>query len=352
MTDVNRFTAELLEASASGYAAAAAAVFDREHEPGSSSSTAFAAARRAYLRQRVLELAAAVRVDEPEVFARRAVWLRRAAEARGLAERDLPHVLVSLREALREELPRHLFEVAAAPIGIALARIENPLEPDETGVDAATPKGRLTLRYLEACLATEPERAIGLILEAAGALSPEEIHVDVLAAAQREIGRLWHVGDVTVVEERLVSETTRRLLAILLHEHPHNEPPARTVIAASVSGDAHDIGLRIAANLYGLAGWRCVFLGADVPSEQLARAVAMLDPDLVMLTATLATQLNDVWKAIRQIREASESVRVLVGGAAFEGGRELWRQMGADGYAATIADAVATGNALVEGAAS
>jgi MerR family transcriptional regulator, light-induced transcriptional regulator len=281
------------------------------------------------------------------LFARRAVWLRRAEEARGLDVNSLRVALHSLGEALREELPTHLGAVATAPVDMAIAKVEAPLEPDEQAADAATPAGRLTLRYLAMCLAAETERAMELVLNAVGELTPEQIYVDVLVPAQREIGRLWHVGDATVTEERLVSETTRQLMAILVHLHAPRPAGDKTALAAAVPGNAHDIGLGIVADLYRLAGRRCIYLGANLPSEQLAQGLRMFEIDLVILTATLTTQLQDASKAIETVRQTSPKARVLVGGQAFEGSPDLWRRIGADGYAASVGDAVAAGEALM-----
>src|SRR5690606_1282300 len=124
---------------------------------------------------------------------------------------------------------------------LALASLEQPVEDEAARLDPSTPAGRLALRYLEACLAGERERAVDLVLGALGVkLSATEIYVDVLAPAQQEIGRLWHTGDATVVEERLVSETTRELLPLLAERARPRARNGHTVLAASVAGNAHD----------------------------------------------------------------------------------------------------------------
>jgi hypothetical protein len=69
MGSMNDMVAELLENSAPGYAAAALALLqapDAQAAPGTDR-----AAWKNHLAQRVLELAAAVRVDQPALFARR-----------------------------------------------------------------------------------------------------------------------------------------------------------------------------------------------------------------------------------------------------------------------------------------
>ena len=127
-----------------------------------------------------------------------------------------------------------------------------------------------------------------------------------------------------------------------------SEPNGKTVIAASVAGNVHDIAVRALSDLFEVAGWRSVCLGADVPPSEVADAAGYFEADLVVLSAALSTQLETVEKSIQAVREhSSRDVKVMVGGIAFTGAPDLWRRLGADGYSASGADAVALGGELV-----
>jgi methanogenic corrinoid protein MtbC1 len=304
---------------------------------------------KAHLQQQVLELAAALRVNEPELFARRVRWLRRAVRARGGDEGDLRNAVLSLRAAIQQELPEDLQPTLAPALDLAVAALDEALEPTAPALDGAKPTERLALQYLAACLEGEPQRAMRLVLaELEAGLSPAAAYSQVLLPAQKEVGELWHVGDLTVVEERLVSETTRELMAVIAAKYTPAQGIGRTLMAASVAGNTHDIGLRAAADLFQIAGWRCLFLGANVPVGEIARAAQLFDVDLVVLNATLATHFGPLGEAIEAIRAASSSARVLVGGPAFVAAPDVWRRLGADAYAATIEGVVALGSALVD----
>ena len=349
MTDNQSLAAEILEVSAAGYAAAAIALFRERAPPGSAGEASGAEEWKAHFVQRILELAAAVRVNEPDLFSRRLIWLRNAFKARGRDESQLRVALISLRDALDRELPDALRPNVMAPIAKALAGLAQDLEPGSTGLGPSDAAGRLVLDYLAACLEGDPDKAVSLVMNAVDSgMVPKEVYLRVLVPAQKEIGELWHVGDISIAEERLVSEATRQLMTLLSARHTRSGNPRRTVLAASVAGNAHDLGLGIVANLFRLAGWRCLFLGANVPGDEIARAAQFFGADLVVLNATLSTQLKGLSDCIAAIRQMTAGTPILVGGLAFEGAPELWRQLGADGYAASIDDAVATGEALLE----
>ena len=339
--------AEVLETSAAGYAAAALAVL--QPASGAPPPGADGATWKTHFTQRVLELAAAVRVEQPVLFARRIAWLRRAARARGAGEQELRRALLSLQTALQQELPANLKPLIAPALELAVGAFDAALAPEPAALDSAKPVDRLTLRYLALILDGKPQEAIELVLgELENGLPPAAIYTQVLVAAEKEIGQLWHVGDASIAEEHLVSETTRELMALIVAKRPPSRALERSLIAASVAGNAHDIGLRAVADLFRLAGWRCLFLGANVPAAEIARAAESFNVDLVLLNATLATQIKPLGEAIETLRSLAPSRKVLVGGIAFDAMPDLWQQLGADGHAPTIEGAVAVGTALVE----
>jgi methanogenic corrinoid protein MtbC1 len=339
---LNDMAAELLETSAAGYAAAALAEMRKTHPPNDGSTW------KAHLTQRVLELAAAVRVAEPALFARRVQWLKRAALARGAGEQDLKRALDSLSAALERELPASLQAAVRPALDLAVRGFDAGPAAEPHRLDAAQPHQRLALRYLSLCLDGKPQEAIATVLRALDSgQPPSALYTEVLLGAEKEIGELWHVGDVTIAEEHLVSETTRELMARIVARAAPATPDGPALIAASITGNAHDIGLRAAADLFRIAGWRCLYLGANVPAKEIGAFAASSGVALVLLSATLTTQLKALAEAVETVRALAPNSKILVGGLAFDGVPELWRNLGADAYASTIDSAVDIGAKLV-----
>jgi len=190
MNALHNVAAAMLEASAVGYAAAANALLQRSPmaTPAGSDGTTW----KSHLEQRVLELAAAVRVNEPALFARRITWLRRAFVARGTDEAHLRYALLSLRSALQAEIPENLRPMIAPALDLAVAALDEPLKPESIALDSTKPSDQLALRYLAACLEGDLSRAIRIVMnEMERGLSPATVYSEVLVAAQREGGRFY-----------------------------------------------------------------------------------------------------------------------------------------------------------------
>lgn len=347
MSDVNTMAAEILESSAPGFASSASAILQARSDPGAGQGWT-ASEARSHLLQRVLELAAAVRINEPALFLRRVSWLRRALIARGADDGMLRSALESLQAAFEQDLPETLRSAVEPSMRLALESLAAELEPEEQALDPALPEGRLALDYLIACLDTRTDAARQLILDAIDrGLSPQHAYTRVLLPAEREIGQRWHVGEISVAEEHLVTETTRELMTLIAARYAPDPDPAKRVLFASVSGNAHDIGLRAAGDLFRLGGWHTIFLGANLPGEEIVRAVAHFDAGLAVLTATLTTQLHELAAVVERIGQEARGCRTLVGGLALRESPDLWRQLGADAFAADLESAVTTGERLL-----
>lgn len=350
-TTGNAFAGDLLERSASGYAGFAASLM-AERDPGlrDRQGPGALAAWKSHLTQRVLELAAAVMAGEPRLFTGRVTWSRKAFSARGQADADLHNSIQALRDVLAERLPRPAQGVTLDYLDDALHQLSLAAPPtDDTGLDPKRSPDRLALAYLEKVLEGNAAEAIALVAAAArGELGTRAAYEQVLLPAQREVGRLWHAGELNIAEEHMVTAATQRTMAVLASQAVPRPANGRTVLVAAVSGNVHDVGLRALGDMYQIEGWRSVFVGADVPMQELPGMLAFVEADLLMLGATLGTHVPRVEQAIRSIRERCERpVRVVVGGAAFDEVPGLWQKVGADGYAPTIHDALDVGARLV-----
>jgi methanogenic corrinoid protein MtbC1 len=351
MTKPDRFSADLLERSASGYAGyAAALMFERDPAMEEREGSGAPAAWRSHLTQRVLDLAAALSAGEPKLFTGRVQWSRKAFRAQSRDDADIRRSIQALRDVLAERLPKPALDAPLACLDAALEVLAAPAEaPDATELDPQRPTDRLALEYLQKILEGNAAEAVSLVSRAVSdGLSPQALYMQVLLPAQREVGRLWHAGELSVAEEHMVTAVTQRAMAVVISQAVPAPANGRTAVVAAVSGNVHDIGLRALADMYQLAGWRVIYAGSDVPMLDLPALLSFYLADLLMLGATLATHIPRIEQAIASIRERCERpVRILVGGAAFDDAPEVWSRIGSDGYAAGIDEALAFGEQLV-----
>lgn len=336
------FVAEILDVSGKAFAGfAATRLLERYPSAESRFAPDAFTGWKTHFEQRLQELAAALAAEEPGLFLDSVEWSRRAFAAREVPEADLRASLECLREVLEDELPDEAGSQAGAVLASAIARFDSPCRDDRAGPDPATPTGKVALSYLLAVLEGDRHRAAKLLLDAVddGSLTVEQAYLEVLIPAQQEVGRLWHTNALSVAEEHFVTSTTLHVMSLLVHRGGGQPFNGKTVIAAGVAGEVHDIGVRVAGDFFEMAGWRVIHVGADLPVNEVVDAARRFDADLIVLAATLSTHLRAVERTIAALRSEG-GPKVIVGGQAFGGAPELWKKVGADAYAPSPGEAV------------
>lgn len=347
----NPYLAALLDNGAAGYAADAAGILiERRPDLTGCYGTAAFSSWRGHFSRQLIELAAALAVGEPALFAAQLIWMRHVLAARAQPDDAVDSGLDALDLALSRRLPESVRAACGSFVGHARSQLRAaPTSPVAAAPDPTVAHDRHALAYLNQLLDSRGAAAIDRVISLADSgLDVTAIYRDVLLPAQREVGRRWHLGLATIAEEHLVTEATCQVMARLSCPAT-GVVDGRTVVAAAVAGNAHDIGLRAVAEMYRLAGWRVHFLGADVPERDLSDMLSGFGADLLLLGATLGVQVRQAAETIRLVREgAGGHTGIVVGGAAFDAIPGLWRRIGADGYAISLDDVVAVGERLAD----
>jgi methanogenic corrinoid protein MtbC1 len=207
------------------------------------------------------------------------------------------------------------------------------------------------LQYLEALLQGKGRRAEEIVAgSAAGGVPVAELYQDVLAPAQNEIGRLWHAGEISVADEHFATSITESAMAMLRRASPAAAPRGRRVVASSVAGDLHAIGVRMVADFFEMDGWEAIYLGANTPAADVVETLREHGAHLLAAGASSFLLLRAMIDLVHAVRadERLARVPVIVGGAPFLAIPGLWRDVGADGSAPTAPEAVALGNRLIQ----
>ena len=189
----------------------------------------------------------------------------------------------------------------------------------------------LTHRFVELLEQADQPAAVGLVagLAEQGA-TPEALVLEVLAPAQREVGRRWEDGRWSVAQEHAATAVTDTALGLLaLDAEPRGD--GRHAVVACVEGEWHALPARMASEVLRLRGWHVTFLGASVPADDLARYVRAQRPDVVGLSCSMPVSLKGAARSIQACRRAG--VPVLAGGGGFGPEGRYAARLGASGWA-------------------
>jgi methanogenic corrinoid protein MtbC1 len=248
-----------------------------------------------------------------------------------------------MQEVLSGNLDGKLREEVSTYIGMALSSIENvPVEDIPAQLDSAAKS------YVDALLKGDRRHARSLILGLADQGTPlDKIYIDVLQTAQREIGRLWHVNEISVAHEHFCTAATQSIMSELYPYIANSPRKGFKLIATAVPGEIHEVGIRMVADFFEMDGWDTYYVGANTPQSDLMRLIREQKPHVLALSASTALNLGAASEILSAVQDLGERPRTLVGGRIFNHNPDLWRHIGADGFAADAPDAVACANRLV-----
>jgi methanogenic corrinoid protein MtbC1 len=116
-----------------------------------------------------------------------------------------------------------------------------------------------------------------------------------------------------------------------------------------VGGELHEIGVRMVADFFEMEGWDTYYLGANTPTESVISTVEQRNPDILAISTTITMHVSEVAALIERVRAngAGSDVNILVGGYPFNTSANLWRQVGADSYAADAQEALQVAEELL-----
>ena len=174
-------------------------------------------------------------------------------------------------------------------------------------------------------------------------IEPLKIVDEGLSAGIRIVGEKFGCGEMFLPDLMMAVEAMKAGMEILqpeLDKRKIRKKSRGTVMIGTVFGDIHDIGKSIVATMLEMNGYEVIDLGINISTETFVKKIRELNPDILGLSAMLATTMREQKEVIEAVKKEGlrDRVKILVGGAPVS---EQWaEEIGADGYGANAEMAV------------
>lgn len=158
---------------------------------------------------------------------------------------------------------------------------------------------------------TELERILKVgALAFPGPLVTDEIVVPLLSS----IGTAWASGRMGPRHEHVATVVVRGFLEWVLGTGTAGTG-APVLVAATPAGERHELGALLSAVSAAAEGWRAVFLGPDLPADEIVSAAIGLEAEVLALSCVDGRIAETLTNEVRQIRRAlPAAIRLLLGG--------------------------------------
>ncbi len=162
------------------------------------------------------------------------------------------------------------------------------------------------------------EKQVKILIERVSIhMSIEQLLDEVIQPALVQIGDAWHRGELSISVEHFSTQ----LIVQTLHRWINQTPPPHhpgLVIAACAPGEQHQVGILTLVLLLRQNGWDVRFLGPDLSMEGIGYTLSLLQPRMILLSATRtesAIRVRELFVELDNIPEPKPLV--LLGGQGF-----------------------------------
>lgn len=169
---------------------------------------------------------------------------------------------------------------------------------------------------LSAIVQFDSEELGAILSHAEVDLGPARALDQVVMPLMGKLGEMWKDGNIRIAHEHMATAAIRNHVGALLASmrHPANAP---AIVVATPVGQLHEVGALIVAMAAALEGWRPVFLGSNLPADEIAGAVQKSGARAVALSLVFPFDDPKLPAELSRLRRLlSDNVSLLIGGRA------------------------------------
>lgn len=222
-------------------------------------------------------------------------------------------------------------DVANLPPGELFELVEKtpPPEPIATPARPLPAVDALLGSALQAVADLDARALEGVLDQAAVALSRPVLRRALIVPLLLEVGERWRDGSLRVSHEHMASAIVRSFLAGL-NQGRTAPPGAPVLVVGTPAGQMHELGALLASNQAVEAGLEPLYLGPNLPPDEIAGAALARGARAVLLSLVYPPADPATVEQLRVLRRLlGEEMPILVGGQATDSYAATLREIGA-----------------------
>lgn len=289
----------------------------------------------------------AVWTGSPALFLDYVEWAEALFHGLGLPEECLTLSLHALRTALIERDDKESITIIDQGINL----LKSPRKRDKSYIISGDLWEPVVQQFISSLLMLDRSKAFSLVQQKyEEGRSIRDIYLKIFEPALHETGRLWQTQKISIAQEHFCTSAIQQMIAQFYPVILSTPKTGKKVVATCVAGELHEVGVRMVADFFEMAGWESIYLGANIPPSSVISILHGQRYSLLAISCTMTFHLNFVYDLIKMVRsdESIKDSRILVGGYPFRTDEGLFIKIGADGYAKDAENAVIVGEGLLK----
>ena len=155
-----------------------------------------------------------------------------------------------------------------------------------------------------------------ILLQAIVQIGQNRILEELISPVLEELGQQWQEGHIRAYHEHLATTVIRKFLTDQIAKISIS-PHAPSIIVTTPIGQLHELGALIASFVATHQGWQVVYLGANLPAEDIAAAALEKNIKYVLLSIIYPANDPKLHTEILQLSEYLQGkTKLIIGGRA------------------------------------
>ncbi len=242
------------------------------------------------------------------------------------SESDIQH-LILLRRAT--EAGWRIGQVATLP-DEELQELVLEDEAATGGDDRPEPENEVIRDCLRAVERLDQDELVRIFERASLEYGRKGLILEVLAPLLEEVGEAWARGRLRPVHEHLLTSLVREIVSAGRAMPGPDAEKGPQIVVTTPRGQIHEMGALLAAAVADDAGWHVLYLGANLPAEEIALAAYRTPTQVVALGITYPPDDPTLASELRKLmRLLPERTRLVVGGRSAPAYADTLEEVGA-----------------------
>ena len=201
--------------------------------------------------------------------------------------------------------------------------VTRPVPTQNSEADPQNPESYVD-EVLTAVRNMDPKTLEAVLFRAEVGVGRNKLFSQVIEPLMQQIGELWSNGDLRIANEHMATSVIRSFIGGL-ENTTLSSPKGPAIVIATPAGEWHEIGALLVSLTAAGAGWSVVYLGANLPAEEIA-AVALEHRARAVALSLIYSDKGDhhLGAELRKLRRAlGAETAILVGGRGAQQNRDI-----------------------------
>lgn len=171
------------------------------------------------------------------------------------------------------------------------------------------------LDYTNALLQGDKEKCVQVVENLLSQkVEIKDIYVDLFQRSMYHVGKMWEQGQLSIADEHIGTEITKSLMNKYAGKFVPDKRVGKTALISCIDKEFHEIGARMASDVFEMNGWKTYFLGASTPTREILKFLEIKKPDVVGLSFNFYMNVMRLLEVIDNIKQKFPKQQIIIGG--------------------------------------